>query len=233
MNLLLNGCSFLECHHYKEHLDFVLGCTTTNLAKPGSSNRRIIRTTVDYCETHHPDFVLLGLTFYDRQEGPFLTVPKDRREGAWVSYNSQGFQGTFITVNDFGSELEYKMTDDYIKTRYRYDIGAKYLEQLYLDLRMLAAYFQTRGIGYCIFNMCDRHHEPLPFPNDPGFVPFDFIGNQFLQDNGCKHFENDSELPKNARHHYGKDTIILVEYLLNYIQEKQLIERGKLQMSVL
>jgi hypothetical protein len=220
MNLLLNGCSFMDNYYYKEHFDQALNCVTENLAKPGSSNRRIIRTTVDYVEKNHCDFVILGLTFYDRQEGPFLTIPRATAEGHWVSYNVQGFQGTFISSSDFDSNTEYQITENYVKSRYKFDINTSYLEQLYLDLRMLAGYFRSRQIEFCIFNTCDRHHYDIDL--GPKFVPFSFIGNEYLEQHGCKCYEKDVDLPPNARHHYGKDVKLLVDYLIEYIRTNSL-----------
>lgn len=225
MNVLLNGCSFLDNYYYREHFKNLLGGNITSIAKPGSSNRRIIRTTIDYCEIAKPDFVVVGLTFYDRQEGAFLQEPKPR-EGHWVSYNSQGLQGSFINSDDTIIDATYRQVDDYVKSRYRYDINTHYLEQLYLDLKMFTAWLRTQGIGYCIFNMCERHHT-AEFA-DPGIVPFDFIANDFLQQNGCRHHEEDDALPTNARHHYGEDVILLVAHLVEYIQRNQLIDSRNL-----
>ena len=221
MNLLLNGCSFMDNYYYSEHFTRQLQATTINLAKPGSSNRRIIRTTVNHIENNPVDFVILGLTFYDRQEGPFLTIPRTGTEGHWVSYNSQGFQGTFVTVNDFDSRAEYQMTDNYVKSRYRYDINTSYLEQLYLDLRLLAGYLRQRGTGFCVFNTCDRHHQTVSL--GPEFIPFDFIGNEYLVSHGCECYEKDHDLPSNARHHYGQDVKILVDYIIEYIRRNNLL----------
>jgi len=221
MNLLLNGCSFMDNYYYSEHFARELEATTVNIAKPGSSNRRIIRTTVDYTRKNPVDFVVLGLTFYDRQEGPFLTIPKSGLEGHWVSYNSQGFQGSFVSVNDFDSSVEYQMADNYVKSRYRFDINSSYLEQLYLDLTLLAAYFRHNHIGFCIFNTCDRHHHNVDL--GPEFVPFDFVGNEYLAQMGCQCHEKDTELPPNARHHYGRDVKILVDYIIEHIRRNSLL----------
>ncbi len=216
MNLLLNGCSFMDNYHYARQFGQLMNAQAVNLARAGSSNRRIIRTTINHIQHNPVDFVVLGLTFYDRQEGPFLTIPRDRIEGPWVSYNSQGFQATFITSSDFDSTVEHKITEDHVKSRYRYDIGLAYLEQLYLDLRLLSGYLTNLGIGFLVFNTCDRHHQPVDL--GPGFVPFSFIGNEYLEQNGCLSFEQDQDLPANARHHYGEDVIILVEYLVDQIK---------------
>jgi hypothetical protein len=215
MKLLLNGCSFMDNYYYKEYFTQGLGAETVNLAKAGSSNRRIIRTTVDYIERNQIDFVIIGLTFYDRQEIPILYDPKPV-EGNWVSYNSQGFQGTFIDVTDQLKDSTYRMADEYVKSRYKFDINEYYIDQLYLDLRMLSGYLSSKGIKFCIFNTCDKH-----FKEDnlgPGFVPFNFIGNEYLENNGSVCLESDKNLPKNARHHYEKDVIILVNYLIDFIK---------------
>ena len=216
MNILINGCSFMDSYHYQNQFGQLLGGSAVNIARAGSSNRRIIRTTLEYIKQNPVDFVVLGLTFYDRQEGPFLTIPRDRVEGRWVSYNNQGFQATFITASDFDSTVEHKITEDYVKSRYRYDIGVAYLEQLYLDLRLLAGYLNNQGIGFLVFNTCDRHHQEVDL--GPGFVPFTFIGNEYLEQNGSVCMEQDKDLPANARHHYGEDVIILVRYLVDYVK---------------
>ena len=217
MNILINGCSFMDSYHYQNQFGQLLGGTAVNIARAGSSNRRIVRTTMEHIQRNTVDLVVMGLTFYDRQEGPFLTIPRDRVEGSWVSYNSQGSQATFITASDFDSTMEHKITEDYVKSRYRYDIGTAYLEQLYLDLKLLAGYLTNRGIGFLVFNTCDRHHYNVDL--GAGFVPFSFIGNEYLEQNGCKSFEQDQDLPVNARHHYGEDVIILVKYLVDRINE--------------
>lgn len=199
----------MDSYYYKQHFDSLLSANTVNLARAGSSNRRIIRTTVDYIEQNPVDLVVLGLTFYDRQESPLV-----ERADPWVSYNSQGMQAQFASDRDFANTVEHKLVDDYVKSRYRFDINAHYIEQLYLDLRMLAAYLRERGIKFCIFNTCDQHlHESL----GTGFVPFTFVGNTFLEQQGSECMEQDKHLPQNARHHYGEDVILLVKKLVEFI----------------
>jgi hypothetical protein len=211
MNVLLNGCSFMDNYYYKQHFDRLLKANTVNIARAGSSNRRIIRTTVEYIENNPVDLVVLGLTFYDRQESPLI-----ERADPWVSYNSQGMQAQFASADDFGSTLEHKLVDDYVRSRYKFDINEHYLEQLYLDLKMFAAYCQIHNIKYCIFNTCDTHmFESL----GKGFIPFTFIGNVFLEQQGSECMEQDKDLPTNARHHYSEDVIILVQHLLGFIND--------------
>jgi hypothetical protein len=210
MNILINGCSFMDSYYYQEQFGQLLGGTAVNIARAGSSNRRIIRTTVEYVEQNPVDLVVLGLTFYDRQESPLVD-----RADPWVSYNSQGMQAQFACANDFDSTVEHKMVDDYVKSRYRFDINQHYIDQLYLDLKMLVAYLREKDIKFCIFNTCDTHlYKNL----GSGFVPFDFIGNEYLEQNGSQCMEQDRDLPVNARHHYTEDVIILVKYLVDQIK---------------
>ena len=209
MNVLLNGCSFMDSYYYQEHFNRLLSADTVNIARAGSSNRRIIRTTVEYVEQNPVDLVVMGMTFYDRQESPLID-----RADPWVSYNSQGMQAQFASADEFDSTVEHKLIDDYVKSRYRFDINLHYREQLYLDLKMLGAYLRERGIKFCIFNTCDTHlHESL----GAGFVPFTFIGNVFLEQQGSECMEQDKDLPINARHHYGEDVILLVKKLMEFI----------------
>ena len=70
---------------------------------------------------------------------------------------------------------------------------------------------------FCVFNTCDTHHKDINL--GPGFVPFSFISNEFLVNSGAVCFEMDNNLPKNARHHYGKDVTMLVDYLVKFIND--------------
>lgn len=200
----------MDNYYYAEQFGRLLKGSAINIARAGSSNRRIIRTTVEYVEQNPVDVVVLGLTFYDRQESPLID-----RADPWVSYNSQGMQAQFASADDFASTVEHKLVDDYVKSRYRFDINKHYREQLYLDLKLLSAYLREKSIKFCIFNTCDSHHESVDL--GCGFVPFEFIGNAYLEQNGSQCMEQDSKLPLNARHHYGEDVIILVKYLVDQL----------------
>lgn len=201
----------MDNYYYARQFSQVLKGTAVNIAKAGSSNRRIIRTTVDYIDNNPVDLVILGLTFYDRQESPLLSQYQD----PWVSYNSQGMQAQFASSADFTSTVEHKLVDDYVKSRYKFDINEYYRDQLYLDLKMLASYLKEQGIKFCIFNTCDTHlYESL----GPGFIPFTFIGNRFLEQQGVVCMEEDKDLPINARHHYGEDVIVLVKHIVDQLE---------------
>lgn len=201
----------MDNYHYQELFMQSFGATKVqNIAKAGSSNRRIIRTTVDYIEKNQVDFVIIGLTFYNRQESPLAN-----KADPWVSYNAQGIQAVFSNIADYESLEQYRQIEDYVKSRYRYDINEHYLEQLYLDLRMFAAYLREKRTKFCIFNTCDNHHSDINL--GPEFIPFTFVSNKYLNDAGALCMESDKAMPVNARHFYGNDVTILVNYLISHI----------------
>lgn len=80
--LLANGCSHMEgseadtsvCEIFANELQMEY----TNIAKGGGSNKRILRTTIEYIEKFgKPDFVLIGWTTHERFEFSFDGVLQD------------------------------------------------------------------------------------------------------------------------------------------------------------
>lgn len=81
MKILFNGCSMVEmgnCDHVPNWQDLVwpklvadhLNASYTNLAVSMSSNRRILRTTLEQLVTDKPDIAVIGWTNMDRIELP-------------------------------------------------------------------------------------------------------------------------------------------------------------------
>ena len=74
MNLLVNGCSFTAGTIESLNGDFsktwpnVTGHNIVDLSMKGSSNDRIVRTTVNYLVDNHPDFVVIQWTLPQRYE---------------------------------------------------------------------------------------------------------------------------------------------------------------------
>lgn len=219
MNILINGCSFLSNGHYETHFRELINAKVINLAKPGSCNRRIIRTTLEYVEKNPIDLVILGLTFFDRQEIPILKYP-NRVEGNWVSYNSMGLQGSFVNTTDELLNGTYNQIENFIRQRYKFDINEFYLDQLYTDLKLLSGYLSNSGIGLCVLNMCDKHHKTIKLGKS--IMPLNFIANEFMENAGCKFPVEDQDLPINARHHFEGDVLVLVEHILKYIRENDI-----------
>lgn len=233
MKFLLNGCSFLAAGEEFKHLSTALGCDEfVNLAKSGSSNRRIIRTTVDHAETNSVDFVAIGLTFWDRQEGAFLNTQYNKDN--WVSFSAHGTQGLFAPDDAefiFGASRE--MIQRHVQDKYRYDINLQYIDQLLIDVIMLHGYLSNRGIRHVIFNTCEleypgyfdtvnnRYRDSIS--NIKNIVPLDkFVMNIFLHSLGSKRSQNEKSLEPNCVHYTSKEYRHVSDYLLNYVNNNDL-----------
>ncbi len=81
MNILLNGCSHTEASECNKGLaEFLaekLNANVTNISKGGGGNHRILRTTLEYCETNNVDIVFIGWSTHERFEFSFDGNLKD------------------------------------------------------------------------------------------------------------------------------------------------------------
>ncbi|MDA8847047.1 hypothetical protein N9J02_00275 [bacterium] len=79
--LLINGCSHTEASECDKGLaDFLsekLDVTVTNIAKGGGGNHRILRTTMEYCESNPVDLVIIGWSTHERFEFAWKGERKD------------------------------------------------------------------------------------------------------------------------------------------------------------
>lgn len=233
MKLLVNGCSFIANGYEFRNLGRELGCNEfVNLAKGGSSNRRIVRTTIEYIEKNPVDFVLLGLTFWDRQEGAFLQTQYNTDN--WVSYNAHGMQGLFAPDNaQFVFDNSRTIIEKYIQDRYRYEINLQYIDQILLDVIMLHSYLKVRNIRHVFFNSCEIEY-PTYFDNINGLYRNSinqikniislesFVMNLYLYQLGAKYAPNESRWEPHCIHYDGAEYRHINEYLLKYIQDNNL-----------
>jgi len=233
MKFLLNGCSFCANYYLARHLANQLGFTEfETIAKGGRSNRQLIRSTLEYVERNPVDFVLIGLTFWDRFEGAFLEPQLDVDN--WVNYRKQGTQSGYIPQEPkFNNNKNIHEIDQYIGTRYEYEINLKTIDQQMCDLVMFTAYLTSKNIKYCIYNSCETNYgvyfdtvSPLYrklIENKPGIVPLDkFISNLFLLENKATWNSVEDQWPPHAKHYDGEHYIHLNNYLLQYITQNNL-----------
>ena len=72
MIILINGCSHTEASEcdkgLSEFLSENLNSNVTNIAKGGGSNHRILRSTIEYCESNPVDLVFIGWSTHERFE---------------------------------------------------------------------------------------------------------------------------------------------------------------------
>jgi len=233
MKLLVNGCSFSANYYLANNLARQIGLDSAeSIAIGGSSNRRIIRTTLEYLEQHDDiGFVLLGLSFMRRREGTFLATEKDKDN--WVQYSANGIQGHFIPADAVYKNSQTDV-EQYIQDIYTYDVDIKHIDQLLCDLTMLSGYLSNRGINHLFYNFCERRYTEY-FTNvssqyqkiverNPHIVPLDrFIANLFLHDLGAKYSEPEERWEPFARHYGGDEYVHLNDYFLNHMRTHNLI----------
>ena len=233
MKFVLNGCSFCANYWVASKLASQLGYNEfINLSKGGSSNRRIIRTTMDYIQKNHVDFVLLGLTFWERQESPFLRNKKNA--DSWVSYNAEGLQGLFAPPDaEFIFGTQRSLIEKFVKESYKFNIHLVCIDQLICDILMFSSYLSSKNIRHVFFNTCETEYTNY-FENfndtyiksieeNKNIVPLDkFISNVYLHKLGAKFDKLETRWDVNAIHYNGDEYIHINNYLLQYIKDNGL-----------
>jgi hypothetical protein len=235
MRLLLNGCSFSANYYLANHLARQLGLDDcVSLAIGGSSNRRIIRSTLEHLESNDDiGFVLLGLSFIRRAEGSFLLTQLDKDN--WVQYGPSGIQGYYVPP---GSQYKNDYTNDeyeqYVQSVYKFDVDIKYIDQLLCDLTMLSGYLNSKNIPHLFFNFCELRY-PEYFNNtrsvykqmiqsNKRIVPLDqFVGNLFLRDHNAKYNPVEERWKDYARHYDGDEYIHMNNYFMQYMRTNNLV----------
>jgi hypothetical protein len=233
MKFLLNGCSFCANYWLASKLATQLGYDEfTSLAKGGRSNRQLIRTTLEYIEKNSVDFVLIGLSFWDRFEGSFLKP--ELNVDNWVNYRKQGVQSGYIPENpNFNNDNSSSDIDRYIGTKYQYEINLKTIDQQMCDLVMFSSYLKTKNVKYLIYNSCETNYDLYfdtvsPFykkiiESNPRIIPLNkFISNLFLLENGATWDPVEDQWPPHAKHYGDENYIHLNNYLLKYIKDNGL-----------
>lgn len=220
--LLINGCSYAiawneTCNELGSSLGFD---NTVNIAHTGSSNSRIFRTTLDYILENSVDFVILSLTYWDRQEA-LWGVNKQ-----WVDYSPNG-------IMKESAELQYppEMYQGYIKNRFKFDIGTEYIEKLLNDIITFSGWLDHMNIRYLIFSAPDDNfkHEnynldKLKYINKNNRIIDikDWSSNQYMFDNGGHSPDFTLGCVPGQLHFDGKSYKILNNFLYDYIIKHQL-----------
>lgn len=96
MNVMFNGCSFVEQSHLElessawrqQYWPTLLFEQHDNIAVSGASNTRIFRTTIDYLYTHAPDMIFVGWTGLDREELPCANGDRMRLRSDCTSFEN-------------------------------------------------------------------------------------------------------------------------------------------------
>lgn len=227
MNILLNGCSYgsswgtqlgklAEKMNYDDYV---------NISKPGSCNERIFRTTHDYLQKNKVDFVLLSLTFWDRQEAPWAS--KTKTGSHWIDYSPKGI----ITGLDRLADIEnIDCHQKFIKSRYMYDISNSYIEKLLLDLIFFTGWLTSKKYKYLIYSAPGLLKDETPeylddllniLRKDSRVIdPTSFSSNFYLYENGGKSPDN---LDPHINHYDEMSHGILANFLFNYAVKNNLL----------
>lgn len=234
MTFVLNGCSFSANYYEARHLASQLGYNNfVSLARGGRSNRQIIRSTVEYIESNPVEFVMLGLSMWDRYESDFLTTVPNTDN--WVNYRRQGVHdGSVGPESVFNSGTDFQDVDVYIRNKYNYEHSLKSIDQLMCDLVMFTGYVDSKNIRYCIYNTCETNYGKYfttvnstyqsIIQKNTRIVPLDsFISNLFLRAQGATWAEAENVWPDHSKHYDGEYYRHLNNYLLQYLQENGLL----------
>jgi hypothetical protein len=232
MNLVVNGCSYMESYAGGQgHVDLAnqLGLSNaTSLAIGGSANSRILRTTLKHSYTAPPTLYVLGMTFLSRLEIP-ICEPENDFEGRWINPQNQ----------EFRQRWQYGWTqadsDQFVENKLKSEVFSILDRAEDLMYRMLStiADLKSRGHGVLMFQQADNLYLSLLL--EPRLALFDqpeIIGNfawratawqseQGVQPKdygpGAPYVPPDMTHP--AIGHHQK----LNDYLTNYIQERKLL----------
>lgn len=150
-HIYANGCSFTGDWQRRDtnqstYLNFIAdhyGATYHNAGKPGSCNRRIIRSTIrDAINFPKDTLALVQLTFLHRTEKYSPINDKN----SW-KFDFEDFKESIKPENkDEPENASY--ISEFIK---QFDEKAE-LTTLMADVIMLASFFEARGIDYLIFS---------------------------------------------------------------------------------
>jgi len=228
--LVVNGCSYLN--HYsqgKGHVDLAQQLNLAfshSLAYPGSSNNRIIRTTLkDSYTTDQPTLYIIGLSFLNRSE---LTIGQDTDfEGKWISFQN------YINpdkIADFWTDTDSQQVIAHNLKMESYVIKDK-LEDLMFKLLAMISNLRQRNHQVVIFRQPDDYYI-----NHLGEERFKFLKNcvnivdglswsslEFQADKGVKYVPEDHHHPKLIRHPAPGEHQHLNKFLVEYIATHKLL----------
>ena len=202
-----------------------------SLAMPGSSNNRIIRTTLrDSFVNTSPTLYVIGLTFLSRYELP-VNLDRTEIDGKWLSFTTQGSVYPSTAIMD--PCVSKKDLESYRDIWLKINLASvdELAEDLQYRLLSMCDSLNHRGHGCVIFNTADAVLDYVL--DQPQFVPLKSqhqiiyglswrsIPWQF--DQGAAWLPTDRALDRNCRHVAPGQHQWLNQYLTNYIDEHKII----------
>lgn len=216
--LLINGCSYTtNWTPLDQKLGYKLGHKeVVNLSIPGSSNDSIIRRTINYILEHKVDMAFVSLTFWERQEAPWAV------QGTWTDYHPNGILRPDEVIDE-------KIYQQYINSRFKYDLDNRYVEKLLDDVILLSGWLTSSGIKHLIFssphsfklsvteyNLLKNKLEYIR--SNASIIDLEhWSANQYMHDQGGKWHEFDSNVAPDIRHYTSKSYTILNKFIIDYL----------------
>jgi hypothetical protein len=158
-HLVVNGCSYMEAYasgYGQVDLADRLGIATSeSLAIGGSSNTRIIRTTLKHSyQTVEPTLYVLGMTFLSRLEIPILENQTEF-EGRWTNPQNQKF------IKDWQYGWTQVETDQFVDIKLKsecHSILDRTEDLMYKILSMILD-LQSRGHCVLVYQQADNLYQ--------------------------------------------------------------------------
>jgi hypothetical protein len=216
------------------HLGELLGINhCVGLGIGGSTNNRIIRTTLKYSYQHtEPTLFVVGLTFLSRNELPILENT-DSFEGRWTNPQNQEFSSKWQhnwTKKDTELFFEIKLKSDV------YSIFDRFDDLQYRVLSMIDS-LRSRGHSVVVYQQADDLY--FPFIDDNNFdymrcesciidglkwraIPWQHEQGVPVMYNGPTH-NSYGEPEQNIRHRKLGEHHLLNNFLYNYIVKHNLL----------
>ena len=157
--LVVNGCSYMDAYAQGQgHVDLADRLeipTSTSLAIGGSSNTRIIRTTLKHSyQTTHPTFYVLGMTFLSRLEIPILENQTEF-EGRWTNPQNQQF------AKDWQYGWGQTETDQFVDIKLKSEVYSilDRVEDLMYKIVSMINDLKLRGHGVLVYQQADDVYD--------------------------------------------------------------------------
>jgi len=233
--LVLNGCSYMENYAdgngHKELADKFNISNVKSLARAGSSNERIFRTTLDDCYNNEKTLYVIGLTFVHRYELPILS-----QSDPWNIEHHEGDKFQWINnenLIDLG-QLDSGITENDVKQFHK--LKTKFDVNSQAELVFKSVYYYTslvdsilnNGHQVVVFNTAETIFES--YTNDPKLKylekynkyiikQFNWYSNEYQLNNGASIIKEDIDvdMPTIYKHIAPGEHKKLNEFLYDHI----------------
>jgi hypothetical protein len=232
--LVVNGCSYMVYYAtgqgHKDLADRVFVPEFHSLAKPGTCNTRIIRTTLKHSyQATVPSLYVIGLTFLEREELPIgKEYSNSEFEGRWINVQNgfldQNFENTWSQLdcdNYLNLKVKIRMINNFVDR----------IEDLMYKVLSMIGDLQSRGHQALVFAQVAEEFQPhLDHPklqllkSTANIVDgLTWGANAWQIAQGVK-TEAENHIPLTMRHICSGQHGYINKFLENYIQEHHLLK---------